>query len=287
VNFVAIDVETANPDLASICQVGVVVFGPAGPVRTWKSLIDPEDDFSDVNVSIHGIDAAAVRGAPRFGDVFEPLRALLDGRIVVSHTAFDRVSIARAAARYSLPSLDCRWLDTARVARRAWDRFSKTGYGLANIAAWCGISFTHHRAEKDARAAGEILLRAIADTGIPLEEWVVRSTQPISGSSEGSSGSIMRDGNPTGPLAGEVVVFTGALTIPRRQAADMAAACGCDVAASVKKNTTLLVVGDQDVRRLAGHEQSSKHRKAEALIADGQPIRILGESDFLRMVEAR
>jgi len=35
---------------------------------------------------------------------------------------------------------------------------------------------------------------------------------------------------------------------------------------------------------LAGHEKSSKHRKAKALIIDGQPIRILSESDFKDMV---
>jgi DNA polymerase-3 subunit epsilon len=40
------------------------------------------------------------------------------------------------------------------------------------------------------------------------------------------------------------------------------------------------VVGDQDVTRLAGHSKSSKHRKAEELIAKGVPIRILRESDF-------
>ena len=53
---------------------------------------------------------------------------------------------------------------------------------------------------------------------------------------------------------------------------------------SVTKHTTMLVVGDQDLRRLAGHEKSSKHMKAEELIAKGQPIRILGESDFMRIV---
>lgn len=53
----------------------------------------------------------------------------------------------------------------------------------------------------------------------------------------------------------------------------------------MKKTTTLLVVGDQDIQKLAGHEKSSKHRKAEQLIAEGQHIRILGESDFLRLVK--
>jgi DNA polymerase III subunit epsilon len=37
------------------------------------------------------------------------------------------------------------------------------------------------------------------------------------------------------------------------------------------------------MRRLHGQEKSSKHRKAEDLIAKGQPIRILGENDFQRI----
>ena len=44
------------------------------------------------------------------------------------------------------------------------------------------------------------------------------------------------------------------------------------------------VVGDQDIRHLAGHEKSNKHRKAEELIAKGQPIRILAERDFAAIV---
>jgi DNA polymerase-3 subunit epsilon len=52
----------------------------------------------------------------------------------------------------------------------------------------------------------------------------------------------------------------------------------------VTKKTTILVVGDQDVARLAGHEKSSKHRKAEQLVAEGQQIRIIRESDFKTLV---
>ena len=59
------------------------------------------------------------------------------------------------------------------------------------------------------------------------------------------------------------------------------------MADSVTKHTTLLVVGDQDIRALNGHEKSSKHRKAEELMAKGLPIRILTESDFASMVGLR
>jgi len=99
-----------------------------------------------------------------------------------------------------------------------------------------------------------------------------------------SATSIATDGNPEGHLYGEVVVFTGALTIPRRLAAQMAADAGCKVVSSVGESATLLVIGDQDIRRLAGQEKSSKHRRAEELMARGQAIRILGESDFSRLV---
>jgi DNA polymerase-3 subunit epsilon len=93
-----------------------------------------------------------------------------------------------------------------------------------------------------------------------------------------------RDGNPDGELFGEILVFTGMLSISRNEAADAAAAAGCRVDGGVTKHTTMLVVGDQDLRKLAGHEKSSKHLKAEQLIAKGQHIRILGESDFMRIV---
>jgi DNA polymerase-3 subunit epsilon len=38
--------------------------------------------------------------------------------------------------------------------------------------------------------------------------------------------------------------------------------------------------------RLAGKEKSSKHLKAEALIQSGQPIRVLAESDFMKLISS-
>ncbi|MDX9896099.1 MAG: BRCT domain-containing protein [Desulfofustis sp.] len=90
--------------------------------------------------------------------------------------------------------------------------------------------------------------------------------------------------NPEGDYYGENIVFTGSLSIKRNQAADLAAKIGCEVTPGVTKNTTMLVVGDQDISRLSGHEKSSKHRKAEALIEKGQSIRIIKESDFMEMI---
>ena len=88
-------------------------------------------------------------------------------------------------------------------------------------------------------------------------------TRPIFPSAQES---LRREGNAEGALFGESLVFTGALGIPRREAADMAARAGCDVAANVSRKTTLLVVGTQDRSKLKGYQKSTKHRKAETLI---------------------
>ncbi len=117
--FIAIDFETANPDLSSICQLGAVSFQGGKPVKTWQTLINPKDYFDPMNVSIHGIDEEMVKDAPTFRKIFPTFRSIIEKQLVACHTHFDRVALNRVIEKYRLPQFDCTWLDTARVARRA------------------------------------------------------------------------------------------------------------------------------------------------------------------------
>jgi DNA polymerase-3 subunit epsilon len=283
--FTAIDVETANADRASICQIGIVTFVGGTIADEWQSLVNPEDEFDPMNVFVHGIRPDDVEGAPTWPQTWPMVTARLENAIVVSHTGFDRVSVMRAGERYGLPVPPTIWLDSARVARRAWpEQCAARGFGLRALAAHFSLTYVAHDALEDARTAGQILLRAVADTGVPVSDWLARVTHPLY-CARGTSG-IAAVGNPDGPLAGEVIVFTGSLAIVRKEAAAMAAAAGCGVQDNVTRHTTLLVVGDQDVRHLAGHEKSSKHRKAETLIQSGQYLKVISEQDFARLVAA-
>lgn len=281
--FVAIDVETANADMASICSIGVAAFENGSLTSEWYSLIDPDDFFDPVNVSIHGITEGEVQGAPTFKNAAMDIERLLGSQIVVTHTHFDRVAIHQAAGRWDIPAPACTWLDSARVVRRTSADCAKSGYGLGNVCKMIGYTFDHHNALEDAKAAGHVMLAAMQESGLDLDAMLKRVVQPIDPSSSGAE-AITRDGNPDGPLAGEVIVFTGTLEIPRREAADLAASVGCDVAKSVTKKTTMLVVGDMDATKLAGHDKSSKHRKAEGLVEAGQQMRIIRETDFKELV---
>lgn len=285
-DFIAIDVETANADMSSICQMGIAVFKDGKLTGEWATLLDPQTYFDDINMSIHGIGPENVIGAPNFSIVFPELSKLLQENITVIHTHFDRVAIQQAALLHNLTLPETTWLDTARVARRTWSEFSYKGYGLANVCNKIGYEFKHHDALEDAKASGEILLAASRETGLDLDGWIKRVKQSIDLSKSAPS-SIKRVGNSEGMFSGEVIVFTGQLQMTKQDAADLAANIGCDVGQGVTKKTTLLCVGNQDIEKLAGHSKSSKHRKAEDLIIKGQKIRIIREADFMKMVDSQ
>ena len=289
--FIALDVETANADLASICSIGIATFEDGRMTDEWHSLVDPEDQFSAINKRIHGIDEGMVIGHPTYAALADVLNGRLDDSVVVTHGSFDRAAISKAAARWSVSPPTCRWLNSQTVTRRAWPQFARRGYGLKSVSEHIGYEFKHHDALEDAKAAGQVVLAAMEESGLDVFDWLTAlRKQPhakgytlATGAAKG--GSIRRQGNPDGSFYGEVVVFTGALRIARADAADLAAAAGCEVGTSVTRRTTLLVVGDTDLRKLAGRTKSSKHRKAEQLALAGQPIRIVGESDFRSIVE--
>ena len=290
--FVALDVETANADYASICSIGIAKFDDGRITDEWYSLVNPEDEFSVINTRIHGIDEEMVRSAPCYQDLAGTLNLKLDNAVVVSHGPFDRVAMFKAADRWTVPAPTPRWLNSQVITRRTWPQFSRRGYGLANVCEYIGYELQHHNALEDAKAAGHVVLAAIKETGCDIAGWLSLLAEApgrkgyARGTGTSAGGSARRESNPDGPLFGEVVVFTGALTIARADAADLAAAAGCEVGRSVTRKTTLLVVGDVDVRTLAGNAKSTKHRKAEQLVFEGQPIRIVGESGFRAIVES-
>jgi len=178
-DFVAIDVETANADPASICQIGVARYVNGRLDGEWKSLINPEADFNATNVGIHGITARMVRDAPTFPQAIPTLRKWLVGQTAVCHTSFDRIAIQKALARYRLPGIGCRWLDTAQVARRTWDWCASQGYGLKDVCRALNYGFQHHDALADAKASAYILLKASEHTGLDIEGWLKRLDRPI------------------------------------------------------------------------------------------------------------
>ena len=159
--FNAVDVETANADPSSICEIGVVQVRHGVVESQWSTLINPCEPFNAKNIAIHGIREETVQDSPTLPECYPEFSRLVTGRILVSHTDFDRVALAAAARKHRLQPIRATWLDSALVARRAWPhRYGTRGWSLAAVAARLGIQFRHHVAVEDARAAAEIVLCA-------------------------------------------------------------------------------------------------------------------------------
>lgn len=91
-DFIALDVETANRSFASICQIGFVIFENGMATEKRQSLVDPEDYFDGWNVSIHGITEKMTRGKRNFHQIFSDLKRQMENKVVVTNTDNDNLN---------------------------------------------------------------------------------------------------------------------------------------------------------------------------------------------------
>lgn len=158
--FFALDVETANNDRGSICQIGVACVRPDNSIDTWVTYVDPQVGRW-VFTGLHGISARTVQGAPTFAEVLPVLQNALGGAIVYQHSGFDRSAVKAACGNCGLPIPEWNWRDSVHVARAAWPELrGNGGHGLASLKQYLGLEFEHHDAGEDARAAAEVVLLA-------------------------------------------------------------------------------------------------------------------------------
>lgn len=177
--FVAVDVETANGDVGSICQIGFARFACGELVDNWSWLVHPQTYFSAGNIAVHGIRPGDVTHAPDWPAVYQRVADVLAGQVVVSHTAFDVTAITRACIAHDRPPIEARWLDSVRVARRAFPELkTRGGHGLASLKRHLRLYFEHHDAGEDARAAGQVITAAVAATGLSVTDWLTAAHRP-------------------------------------------------------------------------------------------------------------
>jgi DNA polymerase-3 subunit epsilon len=277
--FIAIDVETANKDQGSICQIGIALVSADGNISAVSIMINPEQHFDEFNVNLHGIDNQKVKRAMNFPKALQMLRPLLERHLLIQHSTFDRRAFDAACDTYDIPKLRSKWFDSVQIARKAWPELKGNGgHGLANLKQHLNLVFNHHDAKEDAKAAAQVTLLAETITGKTFDELAQKSQMKY-------EQAVVLEGNQNGALYGHTACFTGKLNMSRADAATYAAGAGISVKAGVSKKITLLIVGDQDITLLAGHTKSSKHRYAEELITQGQKIKILGESEFLNLIK--
>lgn len=272
-DFVVIDVETACSRVSSICQIGIVGFRNGAVAFEYETLVDPQDHFSSFNTRIHGIAASHVLGQPCFADVHGILQARLNGRTTVAHSYFDKGALAAACRINDRAMLETTWLDSVRVAKRAWPELPS--HRLNIVAKHLNIPLKHHDALSDARAAGMIVVKAIDHTGLQLSDWL--APQPTKRAAAPPTPA------PDGILKGQRVAILGE---PRNgRLAQQIAANGGRIMASVGATTTMLVVAADEPFGYVCYD--AEFKKAETRRLAGDDIHIVSASALLSTLPDR
>lgn len=162
-DFAAIDLETANECLTSICSVGVVVVRGGEIAERFYSLVRPEPDYYKwFCCKVHGLSDADTYNVQVFPYVWRQIEPLIDGLPLVAHNAmFDRECLKAAHRAYGMDYPDYEFLDTLNASRRFFGK-SLPNLQLQTVARACGHELKrHHHALADAEACAMIALKIL------------------------------------------------------------------------------------------------------------------------------
>ena len=308
INFVALDVETANYNKGSICSIGLVKFINGEIVDTYETLINPEEEFDGYNIYIHGITEDAVKNSPTYPAIAPDILNFIDGLPVVAHYApFDSGAIRECNEKYGINDFYMEYFCSYYLSKAVISRLS---YKLKNLAKEFNIPLNHHNALSDAQASGLIITELIRQSNAQnLADLLDKTNYKRLGVINGSERSPFSKAykytgkehvnlidtldsgifNEEHPFYRKYGVITGTLELGVKEDAyllfEKVGGLRERDRPNVTKKTNFLIMGEQDLSRLNGKNESSKMIKAREYLEQGQEIELLGEDDFLRMLQ--
>lgn len=305
IDFIALDLETANSFRGSICEIGLA-FVEGGEVINSKSwLVQPAgNEYDPFNIYIHGITPEMTSNSPSFPEVWPEVLSYISHKTVVAHnTSFDMYAIKDALEKFSLPFPEFNYFCSLRISRKAFPGLYS--YSLPNVCEAVNVNFdTHHRAENDAIGCANVFIKSLKALNISSLEDLPDILNLRSGCFDGqahipqrqkdngvSSGNLLKNivvdeskFDPDSYFYEKGVCFTGAFSFAvRKELLQAVADIGAKPMNSVTKETNILVVGQQDFKKVGAEGMSSKQKKAISLIDKGQDLEIMSESEFLSM----
>lgn len=299
-NFVAIDFETANESRNSACAIGITKVKGNKIVSTEYHLIKPPKmRFNAHNIWIHGIYPQDVENEMTFGELWPKIKHYFDEELVVAHNAAFDLSVLRSLLNYygfEYPNLH--YICTVLLSKNKIK--DVRNHKLNTLAEYVGHKFEHHHAGEDATACAKILIHISENYGIKdllslhingglnIGSVYDRGYEPCTSLIKHKNNDTKKEAlslslnENTEYFLDKTVVFTGPLDSMRRnEAFKIVMKLGGIIGTSVTKKTDVLITGIKGREYLDDMYKSTKLKKAESLINNGQNIDILTEEEFL------
>ena len=313
-DFIAIDFETANTNMNSGGSIGIVGRKNGIEAEECDAVIKPKrGKFYPENIAIHGITPEMVADSKTLDEIWPEIAHFFDEHIpVFAHNVRFDMSVLKQSASVELPEF---WYADSIDAA---DHFVEGSKSLMACASALCVSVEHHHdALDDARVCANIVACAMAKDNISnIWEFISKEGVGIYRFSElvasKNFGSHRHEQSPerkpfkfyhnkvspadvsrtvdsideSNPLFGKNIVFTGDMSIDRKEAMQIAVNCGAVVKSGVSRKTDYLVVGVQDKAIVGEDGMSGKEEKAYELNAAGTAnITFLSEEQFLNMTK--
>ena len=156
--YIVFDVETPNRYNSRISAIGISIIENGCIADSFFSYVNPEQSFDWFNTQLTGIDEQIVADAPTFPELWRSIEPIFSSGILVAHNAvFDMGVLKKCLRDYAIGwKREVPYCCTVQMGRRLLPGIK---HGLNNMCDYYGISLDHHKADSDARAAAEILLR--------------------------------------------------------------------------------------------------------------------------------
>lgn len=171
-----VDIETTGGShfTSRVLEVGVVRVEHGRVVRTFRTLVYPEELIPPFITGLTGITDDDVTGQPRFAQIADELADILDGAVFVAHNVrfdygFLRMEFARLGADFSPPLL-C----TVKLSRRLFPQYRT--HKLADlIARHSLVAPSRHRAFDDAMCLWQFFRMCLAEFDLDQVEQAVKA----------------------------------------------------------------------------------------------------------------
>ena len=163
-DFAAIDFETANSQMCSVCSVGVVIVREGVIMERIYELIKPEPEWYGYwNTRVHGLTMEDTMNALTFDKVWRKIEPRIEGLPLVAHNSpFDEGCLKSAFKTYGMTYPDYEFHCTCRTARKVFGKTVLPNHQLHTVAAHCGFDLkNHHHALADAEACAMIALQIL------------------------------------------------------------------------------------------------------------------------------
>lgn len=300
-DYVVIDIETTGFSRRDdrIIELAALKVVDNKIVDEFDSFVNPTIEIPPFITQLTSITNADVNNAPVFKDIIIDYLKFIDKCYIVGHniTTFD-IGFINQRIYDTLNTLELQinnsGIDTMYLSRAVF--IDKPHHKLGDVCAMLNIDYIGaHRAINDCRITQkcyEVLKTMIITKNIDVKEGYAeylkyrRENKVISDKKAKSKlvTAQKKDFDTNHPLYDKICVFTGSLSLPRIEFMQKVADVGGINNDNVTRKTDYLIVGDyRNVNLKDG--KSTKIKKAEELILQGNDILVISEEDFFDLLE--